>query len=87
MQQSDSIEYHISEHYLSAIINKDYSGLTDTEEHQIEDFEYQVMCDTPIGFEFGHFDAPSDYSEDFGNCEICNMESKIVPLIAIYWKK
>jgi len=87
MKRSDSIEYHISAHYLSALINGDYSGLTDKEEFQLEEFEYQVQCDAPTGFEFGHFDVPADYVEHFGLCEICEMQSQIIPVIAIYWSK
>jgi hypothetical protein len=87
MKLSDSIEYHISGHYLSALINQDYSGLTDEEQHLLENFEYQVECDTPSGFEFGHFSYSPDYSEDFASCEVCGLQSQVVPVTAIYWSK
>ena len=83
----DSIEYHISDHFLGALINADHSGLTDLEERQIEEFDRQVRLDAPMGFEFGNFSYPSDYWDDHGVCEVCGLESKIVPIVAIYWSK
>ena len=53
MKRSDSIEYHISAHYLSALVNGDLTGLSDAEEIQLQDFEYQAQQDAPAGFEFG----------------------------------
>jgi hypothetical protein len=87
MKRSDSIEYHISAHFLSALINHDYTALTDAEEFQLEEFEYQVQCDAPEGFEFGHFSYSTGYSEDFDTCEICDQQSQVVPVTAIYWRK
>jgi hypothetical protein len=87
MKRSDSIEYHISAHYLSALVNGDLTGLTEAEEFQLEEFEYQVECDTPAGFNFGHFDAPSDYEADFDTCEVSGLKSQVVPVTAIYWSK
>jgi hypothetical protein len=83
----DSIEYHISDHFLGALINADHSGLTDAEQFQLGEFEYQVRCDAPVGFEFGNFSHPSDYWDSHGVCAICGLESKIVPIVAIYWSK
>jgi hypothetical protein len=87
MKIHNSIEYHISVHYLSALMNQDYTALTEKECHQLEDFEYQVECDAPTGFQFGHFSYCTDYSEDFGLCEVCGLDSQIVPITAIYWSK
>jgi hypothetical protein len=87
MKISDSIEYLVCENYISALIGQDYSGLTDEELGQIEDFEYQVECDTPQGFEFGHFGYSSDYSEDYGLCEVSGLQSRVVILTAVYWSK
>jgi phage gp45-like len=87
MKRSDSIEYHISAHYLSALINGDITGLSDAEEIQLQDFEYQAQQDAPAGFEFGHFSYSPDYSEDFANCEVCGLQSQVVPVTAIYWSK
>ena len=87
MKNHENIEHHVSTHFLSALINQDFTALTEKECHQLEDFEYQVECDTPSGYEFGHFSYPSDYSEDFGHCEICGLDSQIVPVTAVYWSK
>jgi len=87
MKRSDSIEYHISAHYLSALINGDLTGLSDAEEIQLQDFEYQAQQDAPIGFEFGHFDVPNDYEADFDTCEVSGLQSQVVPVTAIYWSK
>lgn len=86
MKRSDSIEYLIGTHYLSAIINQDYTGLSEEEEGALEEFEYQVLCDTPAGYEFGHF-SPSDTEAEFGFCEVCGLMASVVPVTAIYWSK
>jgi hypothetical protein len=87
MKSSDSIEYLVCENYMSALMNQDYSGLTEKDLHLIDDFEYQVECDTPQGFKFGHFTYSPDYSEDFGTCEVSGLKARVVILTAIYWSK
>ena len=87
MKRSDSIEYHISAHYLSALINSDPTCLTDAESIQLQDFEYQAQQDAPYGFEFGYFSFTTKYSEDYGMCEVSGLHSKVIPVSAIYWKK
>lgn len=87
MKQSDSIEYNVGTHYLSALINADLSGLADEEAAALDEFEYQVKCDTPVGFEFGHFIPPEDYSDDFKMCEVSGLMAQTVPVTAIYWAK
>lgn len=87
MKQSDSIEYNIGTHYLAALINADLSGLADEEAAALDEFEYQVKCDTPAGFEFGHFIAPTNHYDDFKMCEVSGLMASTVPVTAIYWAK
>jgi len=47
--QFDHYEYNIAGHWLSAIINSDYTGLTDHEERQLDQF----MNNLPV---VGHWD-------------------------------
>jgi hypothetical protein len=61
----DYYTYHISGSYLSALINGDYSGLSDEETANI----YRFLDNLPVR---GHFDVIED-SENFRNCEICNL--------------
>ena len=83
----DTIEYNIGTHYLSALINQDYTGLSDEEEGALEEFEYQVLCDTPAGFKFGHFSCNADEPDEFKLCEISGLMAQTIPVAAIYWAK
>ena len=87
MKKSDSLEYNGGTHDLSALINADLSGLADEEAAALDEFEYQVKCDAPTGFEFGHFSPPEDYSDDFKMCEVSGLMAQTVPVTAIYWAK
>jgi len=49
----DHYEYNISGHWLSALINSDYTGLTDHEEKQLDRF----IANLPV---IGHWDIDDD---------------------------
>jgi Ulp1 family protease len=51
--QFDYYEYNIAGHWLSAIIDSDYTGLTDHEERQLDQF----MNNLPV---IGHWDIDDD---------------------------
>ena len=60
---NDYYEFDIAVHFMSALINDDYSGLTDIEERQLK----RWLSDLSVT---GHFD-PLNMWPDFDKCEIC----------------
>jgi hypothetical protein len=51
----DHYDYRIAEHYLSALINGDQSGMTDTESVKFNAWESQARdTATAAGFTVGH---------------------------------
>tara|TARA_R110000868_G_scaffold18467_9_gene81175 strand:+ start:141 stop:392 length:252 start_codon:yes stop_codon:yes gene_type:complete len=62
----DYYQYEISAHFASAIINDDYSGLTDNEVKELDLF----MGNLPV--KNGHFDLV-DYEGFFSRCEISGL--------------
>jgi hypothetical protein len=67
----DYYTFNIGAHYLSAIINGDESGLTNTEISEINRF----MDELPV--KNGHFDL-IDYDGEtfFSDCDICGLFSE-----------
>ena len=72
--QWDHYEYKIAEHYLSALINCDYSGMEDSEE-----FEFDAWRDTAAqnardnGFTVGHWADVEDSGDDWGVCAVSGL--------------
>lgn len=67
--QWDHYEFNIANHFASAIINGDYSGLDDEEERQLNAF--LAECDdAPHGWTIGHWTIEDD-TEAFRHCEVC----------------
>ena len=64
-------QYEISAHFASAIINEDYSGLTDSEVKELDLFMDNLPVDN------GHFDIV-DYDGEgfFSRCEISGLHSE-----------
>ena len=87
MKRSESIEYNIGTHYLSALIDGDITGLADEEAAALEDFEYQAKLDAPAGFEFGHFSVPDAEPDEFRMCEVSGLMAQTQPVEAVYWQK
>jgi len=87
MKKSDSIEYNVGTHYLSALINSDLSDLFDEEAAALDEFTDQVRHDAPAGFEFGHFCCPDGEPDNFMMCEVSGLMAQTVPVTAIYWAK
>jgi hypothetical protein len=66
----DYYTFNIGSHFLSAIINGDYSGLSDQEEANLNYF----MDNLPV--KNGHFDLANYEGETFfSDCEICGFYS------------
>lgn len=70
----DYYEFSIGEHFVSAIINGDYTGLDDTEEKQLNDF----LADYTDGH-WGYEDLIG-FSDDCRTCEVCNQYTKTMQL-------
>lgn len=70
----DYYEFSIGEHFVSAIINGDYTGLNDEEEKQLNDF----LADYTDGH-WGHEDLIG-FSDDYRTCEVCNQYNKTMQL-------
>ena len=70
----DHYDYRIAEHYLSALINGDQSGMTDTESVEFDTWESQAR-DTAIaaGFTIGHWADVEDSGEDWGICKVSGL--------------
>lgn len=67
----DYYQYEISAHFASAIINGDYSGLTDKEIKELDLFMDNLPVDN------GHFDLVNPDSEGFfDKCEISGLFSE-----------
>ena len=59
--------YDLASHYLPALINGDYTGLTDWEEAELNAW----VDSLPVS---GHFDVISEES-DFKQCDICELHA------------
>ena len=86
MQRSTELTFTVASHYLSALINFDYSGLETAEMQMVEDFYNDIHSQTPDGFEWGHLSVSDDHPE-FDTCEICDLLADCVTVTAIYWNK
>ena len=72
------IEYTVADHFLSAIINGDDSGLDDDDKAQLEAFYEKEST----GCESGHWDTDSEEEASFSQCDICGLYANCVTL---YW--
>lgn len=86
MQRSTELTFTVASHYLSALINFDYSGLETNEMQMVEDFYNDIHSQTPDGFEWGHLSV-SDEHPELDTCEICDLLADCVQVTAIYWNK
>jgi hypothetical protein len=69
----DSYKYRIGSHFLSAIVNGDYSGLEGSELANLAHF----LRDMPHAGE-GHWSLDSESDEFFGRCEINDQFGNVV---------
>ena len=65
----DYYEYRIAGHYLSAMINDDYSGLSDQEERELQDFIESL----PVTG--GHWAIVEGGENEFGLCDVSGMRA------------
>lgn len=64
----ETYQYRISEHFISAIEYDDYSGLSDEEQAQIEDFLANVPSQL---FSYGE-------ESYFAKCDVCGLHAQVL---------
>jgi hypothetical protein len=72
---NDYYQYTISDHFSSAIINHDFSGLDDKEDRQLQDF----LGSTPQNLMAGTWDIV-DYEGGFDRCEVSGLGANCVTI-------
>jgi len=73
----EEYEYQIGEHFLSALIDADATGLSDEEEAELDDWEHSVREEH--GAE-GSFIVQDD-DTDYGTCDITGMGSDVCRVV------
>lgn len=74
VKQWDYFEYKIAEHYLTAMINDDFSDIDYVECKQYHAFEQHAHeTATAGGFTVGHWSPVDDSGEDWGHCDISGL--------------
>lgn len=76
----DQVEYTIGEHFLSAIINDDYTGLSDNEERELN--EWLEGVNRPEA----HWDCDSDTETELAICEITGYANNCVRITQHIYK-
>ncbi len=75
--QFDHYEYRIAAHYLPALINGDYTGMTDAEEREFTDFLESI--DRRVT----HWDV-TDYGDNFARCEVTGLHADCATVRAYF---
>ena len=73
MLEFDHYEFRIAEHFLSALINCDYSGLDDAEQKQFDEWRNDACANVREGFTVGHWSDVEGSGEDWGRCDITGL--------------
>lgn len=69
-----SYSYRIAERYLSALINGDYSGMSDAECDAFEAWQTAAHDNArSAGFTVGHWCDVEDSGEDWGRCDVSGL--------------
>ena len=72
--QWDSFDYKVADHYLSALINADLSGMDDAEIARCQEWESQSYADArSAGFTVGHWSDVEGSGEDWGTCDVSGL--------------
>lgn len=70
--QFHQYSYTIADHFASALINGDNSGLTDSDQKEFEQF----LASAPYGV--SHWDIAGDGCDNFAKCEITDLYANCV---------
>lgn len=73
----DHFDYRIAGHYLSVMVNGDYSGMTSEECREYRAFERKAFQNArEAGFTVGHWSTESDHAADnWGACDVCGLQA------------
>ena len=72
--QWDHHEYKIAEHFLSALIDGNETGLEDDEQTQFEQWEARARANAiAAGYTIGHWTDVEDSGEDWGTCAVSGL--------------
>jgi hypothetical protein len=80
----DSYSYTVADHYLSALINGDDSGMTDAEIAELKQFEESAHAHAAReGFTQWHWSTESDEEPSFQECDVSGMRANCVELTLV----
>lgn len=81
----DSYTYHIADYFVPALINDDYSGLSDDEVGELESFIDEAFTDArEDGFTVGHWDVQDN--ENYGMCDVCDKLANVATVKLMVYK-
>ncbi len=69
-----TVTYNISDHYLSALINNDFSGLEEDDVKILNEFIDRGLAEYPMFYTL----YPNDTETNFSRCDICNLYSNCI---------
>ena len=82
----DHYTYHIADHFLPAMINDDYSGLSDDEVGELEAFIDEAFTDArEDDFKASHWTVEDD-SENIGFCDVCDKLANVATVKLMVYK-
>lgn len=74
MKNWDHFEYRVAEHFLPAMINDDFSGMTEYEISDYRKFEKQAFKTArEDGFTVGHWADVAGSGDDWGLCDVTGL--------------
>ncbi len=84
--QWDHYDYRIGEHYLSALINGDESGMSDAESAKFDAWIETAQSNaTESGFTVGHWCDVENSGEDWGRCEVSGLfDMRVTVRLMVY---
>jgi hypothetical protein len=82
MKLQDTIEYTIASHYLSALINDDYSGLNNEETVELNEF---IRREYPAGAKATSWTIGDDESESFARCSVSGFMANCSTVVLIIY--
>ena len=80
--QWDSFDYKVGQHFLPAIINGDYTGLSDDEAEELDRF---LDADELKG-KVGHWAETNsdDHEGEFGRCDVSGLKAQVHGLSFVF---
>jgi len=69
-----TVTHNISDHYMSALINNDFSGLEDDDIETLNNFINNKLKEYPMFYAI----CPSDCEGSFSRCDICKLNSNCI---------